>query len=151
MAVYDPATGTWSSFEQPMPTKREHLILVAHENLLWAIGGRTAENTDVVEVFDPVDGTWAEADPLPIAVSGHTGAVLDGEIHVTGGEDLVAIKVFPDHQVLGADGTWRLDEPAPAGRHGLGSGAINGSWYVVGGAPGPDLSVSARLDIYAPD
>lgn len=151
LLIYDPEADSWSTHPELMPTAREHVVAVAFEGQLWVIGGRTGENLDVVEIFDPESGVWTEGPRLATPTSGHTAVVFDGEIHVTGGEDLIGVRIIREHQVIGSDETsWRLEEEIPMGRHGLGSGVISGGWYVAAGGPGVDLSVSARVDVWNP-
>lgn len=81
LLIYDPEADSWSTHPELMPTAREHVVAVAFEGQLWVIGGRTGENLDVVEIFDPESGVWTEGPRLATPTSGHTAVVFDGEIH----------------------------------------------------------------------
>lgn len=87
--VYDPETDQWQTLA-PLPTPRDHLAVVSHGNKLFAIGGRVNvdynRNLSSNEVYDPSTGKWSTAAGLPTARSGITAQVLNGRIHVFGGE-----------------------------------------------------------------
>lgn len=153
MFVYDPVTDTWDNSVALLPTGREHLAVVAAEGRLFAIGGRYDQdfNVPVVEIYDPQTDTWTRGPDLPVASSGLTAVYLDGRIHVSGGEDLLAAVVINDHQVLDlATMTWELWPEMPGARHGLTSQAVNGQWIVIGGAPIANIGMTGRVDIFIP-
>jgi N-acetylneuraminic acid mutarotase len=149
--AYDPSSGEWRDDRAAIPTYREHLAAVATEDALIAIGGRGTRSVDSVERYDPATDRWTPLPALPTARGGLTAAVLGGEIHVVGGENIDPPKVYREHEVfdVGA-GTWSIGTPLDRGRHGLGSGVIEGRLYVAAGGPNPDLSTSDRLDVFAP-
>jgi hypothetical protein len=140
LLIYDPATDTWDDTAPPLPTPREHLAAVAmDENYLYVIGGRTDQNLSLVEAYSPSQRAWI-SNPLPEMItprSGITAGVIDGVIHVTGGEDLTSEVTYRQHEgfnLLAA--VWETLEPLPTARHGLTSVTHEGHWYVIGGATG---------------
>jgi N-acetylneuraminic acid mutarotase len=125
--VYDPATDTWNDELAPLPTAR------------------------VVEIYDPVANTWTEGPELLVAASGMTAAVLGGQIHVVGGEELIAGRVINAHQVLDLNTmTWTEWEKPPVSRHGLGSTVLNGQWFIINGGQTVDVSASSWVNIFTP-
>jgi len=149
--AYDPQTGEWRSDLADIPTYREHLAAVAVDGAIVAIGGRGTQSVDAVERYDAATNAWTAMAPLPAARGGLAAAVLGDQVHVFGGEGVDPPKIFRDHDVLDlATGEWSVGAPMERGRHGLGIGAIDGRIYLVGGGPNPDLSVSARVDVFTP-
>jgi hypothetical protein len=60
--------------------------------------------------------------------------VLDGHIHVTGGESLSLRRTFGEHEAYDpATARWTALANLPTPRHGLASAAVSGRWYVIGG------------------
>lgn len=149
--AYEPATDTWITELAAIPTQRNHLVGVALDGRAWAIGGRWHLNEVTVESYDPQTDSWRPEAPLPVATGGATAVVLDGRIHVTGGEDFVAFSTVAAHQVYDpSSAQWALGPELPLARHGLGSAVIDGEWIVVGGGPAADYSASARVDVFVP-
>lgn len=66
-----------------MPTGRAKPAVVAHDGMLWVIGG-TQNGTPVaaVEVFDPLFGSWSSGPALPVASAARAAGVVGGDIHV---------------------------------------------------------------------
>jgi N-acetylneuraminic acid mutarotase len=89
--VYDPATNTWQT-EASMPTPRADLSANVVDGKIYLIGGGEYSNTspfysetDVNEIYDPANNTWSTGSPIPTAVYDYSSAVIDGEIYVIGG------------------------------------------------------------------
>ena len=107
---------------------------------LYAVGGRWGDggNLAAVEIYDPVAGTWTRGPDLPTPRSGLTAGVLDGQIHVTGGESLSLGRTFGEHEAYDpATAKWAVLASLPTPRHGLASGVVSGRWYVIGGGARP--------------
>lgn len=145
--AYDPESNEWETGLAPMPTPREHLTVVAAGGLIYAIGGRAGgRNLATVEVYDPVSDGWEELPGLPTPRSGLSGALVDGAIHVGGGEDLLLERTFDEHEILDLSNLeWRSGTPLTSPRHGLASAGIDGTWYVLGGATGPGAQTFVTL------
>ena len=153
MFVYDPEFDSWSQSDALLPTGREHLAVVAAEGKLFVIGGRYDQdhNLPTLEIYDPQTDSWTRGPDMPTPASGLTAAYMDGRIHVTGGEDLIASTVTNQHQVLDlATMTWEQWPELPGARHGLTSQAVNGQWIVIGGAPVANIGMTGRVDIFTP-
>lgn len=83
---YDPATDQWTA-RAPMPTPRNDLFAGAVGGKIYAVGGRigsaqitVAEDTNVVEEYDPARDQWIGKGRAPIRRSGMAGAVSNGRI-----------------------------------------------------------------------
>jgi len=134
--VYDPETDTWDTSLAPLPTVREHLTAVTIEGKLYVIGGRWSDvgNMAVLEVYDLETDEWTRLVDMPMASGGLTAAVVNGLIHVTGGENFSPATTFNTHMVYDPEtDTWTLAEEMPTARHGLASAAVEEKWYVIGG------------------
>jgi hypothetical protein len=120
---------------------------------VWAIGGRPGlgANLPIVEIYHPASDTWTRGPDLPQPTSGFTAAVIDGRLHVAGGEDLGTFRTINTHQVLDLETmTWEIWPRMLQARHGLASAVLDGRWYVIAGGPSADVSASNRVDIFTP-
>jgi N-acetylneuraminic acid mutarotase len=139
---YDPATNQWST-RASMPTPRNHLFAEAVGGKVYAIGGRigsaqitVAEDTNIVEEYDPLRDQWIGKGRAPIRRSGMAGAVANGRIYLAGGE-------YQDWE--GAKAFWAVQSYDPAtdhwdtlprmqlAHHGFAAGIIGGTLHVAGG------------------
>jgi hypothetical protein len=74
---------TW----RPCPTARANLATAEVGGLVYAIGGiPQANDTDVVETFNPRSGRWTTSLPLPQPRAFAGAAGLGGLLYVAGGE-----------------------------------------------------------------
>ncbi len=142
--VYDPRagnlqSGAWSG-AAPLPVARDHLVIIAVDGKIHAIGGRTGSPIDRValhDVYDPATDMWTPAAPLPTPRSGLAGAYYRGMILVLGGE-LPPDHTFPENEAYDAKtDRWITLAPMPNGRHGFGGAAIGDNAYFVGGSLNP--------------
>jgi N-acetylneuraminic acid mutarotase len=134
--IYDLASDRWDTARAALPTQREHLTATVVDGKLYAIGGRWGDrgNLAALEIYDPAAGTWTRGPDLPIPRSGLTTGVLEGQIHVTGGESLSPGRTFGEHEVYDpATARWTALAGLPTPRHGLASAVVGGRWYVIGG------------------
>jgi hypothetical protein len=136
--AYDPGRDRWTR-GPALPRQRHHLGLVVREGRLWAIGGRTDDNTllDVVHTWRPGDAGWREGPRLPRAVSAAAEAVVDGTIHLVGGEDpaLIGGGIIDAHLTLAQDAErWEDAPPAPVAVHGAAGAELRGRLVVAGGS-----------------
>lgn len=135
--VWEP-DGGWSR-GAPLPRDRHHLAVVVRDGEIWAIGGRDHDETVLsdVDVYDPAVDRWRDGPDLPIPVSAAAAGVIDGAIHLVGGEDPAAVRggIIDRHLVLrpGED-RWSEAVPPPLSVHGAGSGVLDGQLFVAGGA-----------------
>lgn len=158
LLAYSPATDSWDTSLPSMPTRRDHLVLLALNGKLHAIGGRDIDIdkvTNAHEIYDPATRNWKSSKrpadniaPLPVARAGLGGGVLNGRIVVFGGEINGSSSpkwgVFPDTEEYNPQtNTWlrlngmpRLPEqPGGAGgRHGTNGAVVENVLYVPAGS-----------------
>jgi N-acetylneuraminic acid mutarotase len=98
------------------------------------------------EVYDPATDSWTSAAPLPTGRSGIGAAVLDGRIHVLGGE---ASHTFAENEAYDpTTDAWDEFAPLPTPRHGLGVVAVGDAIYVVAGGTRPGDSRSNVVEVF---
>lgn len=156
--IYDPATDTWDdSPRAQLSIKREHVSAYVVDGKIYVVGGRWANvNIASVEIYDPATDTWTNGAEMPHAASGYMGAVLNDQIHVFGGEQLLDECIVAAHQVYdpSAD-SWSLLSNPTINRHGGAGAAVDGKWYIVGGSMEvgvrADVSITEKMEIFTPD
>ena len=84
--------------------------------------------------YDFVDKQWKTFTTLPEPRGGQSACLLDGKIHVAGGEDLFESKTYNRHDIFDlATKSWSKGENLAIARHGFVSELIGGNWYIFGG------------------
>jgi N-acetylneuraminic acid mutarotase len=160
--AYDPKTDTWRE-RAPMPTAREHLTSAVADNKLYVIGGRQADddgspkvNVDRVEMYNPLNDSWAVMEQMPTKRSGIAAAAspINGNIYVFGGEnpfrDEGPIRTLDVAERYNPKiNNWTSEQAMPTARHGLAAMAIGGKIYVVSGGNEPGLSVSDVNEVFS--
>jgi len=167
--VYDPATNTWEK-RSPLPTARNHAIAGVVNDKIYIIGGRLgaafitrAQNTGIVEEYDPVKDQWgALKAPMPSSRSATAWGTYEGKIYVAGGEERFgagawqrtfrAVEAFDPKS-----NTWSSLPPMTYPRHGLAGDILDGKFHLVsgdvasGGGPGTEIHTNAHevLDLTA--
>ncbi len=120
-----------------MPTPRTDLAVVAHNGLLYAIGGvNEGGATDRVEVYDPKLDAWTTRSAKPTAVGLIAGVSLGDGIYVPGGfdTDLQPQSVFEIYDPQ--RDTWQTAAPLPKALGAYGLAALDGQIYLFGGGDG---------------
>jgi N-acetylneuraminic acid mutarotase len=163
--VLDIATGTWSA-AAPMLTARNHHGASLIDGKIYVVGGRIgstfiiglSNNVSTNEVYDIAKNTWAAVLGMPTPRSGIGTAVLNGRMHVLGGEaylnDLVG--TYRTHEAFDPKtNAWQRLPPMPTPRHGLAVAEIGGKMYAVSGSNvagggGPHEGVNVN-EIYDPN
>src|SRR5262245_6224690 len=92
--AYDPATNSWSP-KAPMPTPRsfDGTNGAVLGGKIYCVGGTASSTpfctvsgcTNIVEVYDPANDTWATAGPLPSARCAPAVVAINGLLYVFGG------------------------------------------------------------------
>jgi N-acetylneuraminic acid mutarotase len=146
--VFDPGTASWSQLAGMSPIL-DHLGAVAVGDRIWTIGGRVSGRSyRFVKVFDPATATWESATELPDPTSGAAEAIIDGVIHVSGGEDPDRGTVVEHHWRLDTSGgrlaRWEPLPPPPLAVHGVPGVAVGDLFLVIGGSsrPGGDSATA---------
>jgi N-acetylneuraminic acid mutarotase len=141
--VFDTDTNTWSTLAE-MPTPRNHHSVEVVDGKIYAIGGRVgscfsagwSSNIWMNDAYDIATNTWTPRAPMPTARSGTGIAVIDGKIHVLGGEGWIEDfgGVFRAHEVYDPKtNTWSRYPRMLTPRHGFAAGGIGRALYAVSG------------------
>ena len=105
-AVYDPATGTWSSTGSMSAGRLSHTLTLLEDGSVLAVGG---DGVVLAERYDSSESLWTEAGSLQQERRWHTATLLeDGRVLVTGGmtADLQALQSAEIYDP--ASGKWSL-------------------------------------------
>jgi N-acetylneuraminic acid mutarotase len=163
--VFDIATNSWSPVA-PMLTARNHHGAALIDSRIYVVGGRIgstfiiglSNNVSTNEVYDVAKNTWSSVVGMPTPRSGIGVAVLNGRMHVLGGEaylnDLVG--TYRTHEAFDPKTNgWQRLPPMPTPRHGLAVGEIAGKMYAVSGSNvagggGPHEGVNVN-EVYDPN
>jgi N-acetylneuraminic acid mutarotase len=116
------------------------IALVAHANLLHAVGGaigdtfETKKSVDWHLAYEPKADRWSERAPLPTPRD-HTGTLSVGDlIHVVGGRvDSFHTNSNLHHSYDAKEDRWRMRNPLPTARSGHGAVLYRGQIFVMGG------------------
>ncbi len=140
---YDPATNSWRP-RADMPTPRNHFFAGEVGGRIYALDGRTgsvfvnnASITDLVEAYDPAANTWALVGRAPTMRGDVNGAVLNGELVVTGGEfhsEQAKMAFWGVEAYSPASETWRTLPHLQIARHGFACAFMGNDLHVVGGS-----------------
>ena len=141
---YDPVTNAWSP-RAPNPTPRSYAAAVTVNGKIYLMGGSTIVNntftdTTSVDEYDPVTNTWTPKAPMPVAMSTHAAAELNGKIHVV--INTTHLEYDP------ATNIWTPRKPMTKARDRLGAFSWNGKLFAVGGRMG--AAVSGDVEEYDP-
>lgn len=118
--------------------------------MMYVLGGANAAGvTNAVWQYNPESDTWRAQANKPTAVQHVHGAVLNGKIHVPGGERADGsvsdvLEIFDPVQ-----NTWSTAASLPAPRSGYGLVAFEGKLYLIGGWDGS--AVTDTTFVYDPD
>ena len=154
--VYDPKADMWTT-KALMPTQRHHAASAVLDGKLYVIGGRNTNfpqrlYLDDNEMYDSKTNSWQRLEPMPTKRSASDTAVVDGTIHVFGGEVCdeggKSNKVFGDHEVYDTKlNKWTKELSMPTARHGPSIQIVNNSIFVIGGGVQPCTSQSQINEI----
>ncbi len=156
--VYDTLTNSWSK-ASPMLTARNHLGAGFINGKIYVVGGRVGShsstqsaNITANEAYDVATNVWEPKTLLPTARSGIGVVVLNGRLHVIGGEGYVGDfgGTFRTHEAYEpSSNTWQRLAPMPTPRHGFAAAVAGSRIYVVsgrnvpgGGGPAVDLTAN---------
>jgi N-acetylneuraminic acid mutarotase len=142
--IFDVAGGSWSA-GAPMLTARNHHGATVIDGKIYVVGGRIgstfiiglSNNVSTNEAYDIGKNTWSSVLGMPTPRSGIGTAVLNGRMHVVGGEaylnDLVG--TYRTHEAFDPKtNSWQRLPPMPTPRHGLAVAEIGGKMYAVSGS-----------------
>src|SRR5262249_33994269 len=116
-----------------------------------------SNNVSTNEVYDIAKDTWASVLGMPTPRSGVGVAVLDGRMHVLGGEAYIndLVGTYRPHEAYDPKtNAWERLPPMPTPRHGLAVGEVGGKMYAISGSNvagggGPHEGVNVN-EVYDP-
>lgn len=132
----DVSASRWVTRAQ-MPTARARLAVVAHDGLVYAIGGDTEDGvTGVVEVYDPLTDSWTRRASKPRPVRNIAAAVLQDRIYVPGGYDATDQAIANLEVYDPSTDSWSEAAPLPAPLFAYAIAVAEGRLYLFGGSDG---------------
>jgi N-acetylneuraminic acid mutarotase len=163
--VLDMTTGSWST-AMPMLTARNHHGASLIDGKIFVVGGRIgstfiiglSNSVSTTESYDIAKNTWSAVPGMPTPRSGIGTAVLNGRMHVLGGEAYIndLVGTYRTHEAYDPKtNSWHRLPPMPTPRHGLAVGEIGGKIYAVSGSNvagggGPHEGVNVN-EVYDPN
>ena len=152
--AYDPGEQAWETLDAPAETARIGAAAVAHDGLIYLIGG-VIDNaaTARVDVFDPDSASWRRAADLPDARASVAAAVYQGRIHIFGGRGADLSMTLTAHSAYDpASDSWSERPDLPSPRTEADAGVLEGRVYLVGGGSGggffAPFTALAVTDVY---
>ena len=140
----DYVANSWAT-KANMPTARRGLVTASVNGIVYAIGGRGANevNLTTVEAFDPAGiliYAWRSKASLPSPRAWASGAAtINGKIYVPGGLNADANPTKTLFMYKPGTDTWVKKAAMPVASYGGASVAINGKLYVLTPAAGSTL------------
>lgn len=130
--VFDPETGNFRDLPT-LPGVQSGLSVIAHDGLVYAIGGRDSFGNAiaVVRAFDTVARTWTERAPMPTARAEAAVTVLEDRIVVVGGDNGGPLQTVELYNAT--TNTWSSAPLLPAARAGAMAATVQGQVWVIGG------------------
>jgi N-acetylneuraminic acid mutarotase len=132
----DYVANSWAT-KAAMPTARRGLVTATVNGIVYAIGGRGANevNLSTVEAFDPAGiliYAWGSRASLPAPRAWSSGAAtINGKIYVPGGLNANANPTRTLYMYRPGTNSWVTKAQMPVASYGGASVAINGKLYVL--------------------
>jgi N-acetylneuraminic acid mutarotase len=144
---YDPQSDEWTALTE-IPQGVHHAPFQYHGGRLYILGGFRETSFDPVGnvwIFDLATRAWSEGTPMPTPRGASGWAVLNGRIHVVGGNaqgpetvaHTVGVLMTDDRSVNTHEAydpvtdTWMRLQPMPTPRNHLGAAAAGGRLHAV--------------------
>lgn len=119
--------------EKPTPVKGASAVLL--RGSIYIPGGLTEEgtNTNVLEVYDPVQDEWSLKEALPVGLSDYAITVHEGQIFVLGGWDGISY-LNTTYRYDPSTDKWYEESPMNFPRSHASAGILSGEICVIGGS-----------------
>jgi hypothetical protein len=144
---YDPQADAWTALTQ-LPEGVHHAAFQYHDGRLYLLGGFRETSFDPVgnvRIYDLAAGDWREGAVMPTPRGAAGWAMLNGRIHVVGGNvataavaaGLPGVSITADRSVNvheaydPATDSWSRLAPMPTPRNHLGAAALDGRLHAV--------------------
>lgn len=145
-----------------MPGPQSETVAIAWRGRVHLAGGRQPldqrnadwqdqGDTGLHQVFDPDNGQWQRAAPLPTPRNSAAGVLLDDLWHVVGGRTVRGGNLAVHEAYDFASDSWRELAPMPQAAGGIAAAVLDGRIYVFGGEYfGATSGVYAEVWTYDP-
>ena len=164
--AYTPAGDSWEAIGE-LPEGLNHAAMAYHSGQLFVLGGfreATFEPIAEVRILNLGSGEWRDGEPMPTPRGAAGFTVLNGRIHVVGGNvpspEVVAgmpdVIVTEDRSVNVHEAydpkadTWTTLAPMPTPRNHLAAAALDGRIHAVLGRADGDFTFATH-EIYDPE
>jgi N-acetylneuraminic acid mutarotase len=135
---YDLDKAQWQEMAS-MPTPRHsHAVAMDAESLI-VLGGRSktlGNQSRVVEAYDFTSNKWRSLPETPFDLAGHGAIILNGRLHVFGGENLDTGEVLQKHATLDLTNLkfgWQMAKDIAYPRHGFAAAKVGNEAWIIGG------------------
>jgi hypothetical protein len=159
---YDPSADDWTVVTR-IPEGVHHAPFQYHDGRLYILGGfreTTFQPVANVRIYDLASGEWSEGAPMPTPRGASGWALLDGRIHVMGGnatadhdhagERMTEDRSVNTHEAYDpAADRWIRLAPMPTPRNHLGAAVAGGRIHAVLGRADGDFTMTTH-EIYDP-
>jgi DNA-binding CsgD family transcriptional regulator/N-acetylneuraminic acid mutarotase len=133
---YDPDSDTWEKLlSKPIAVSDAGSAIIGGR--IYIPGGRlsSGEMTDIMEIYNILEGTWTRGPDLPDAISAYAIVAFEGKLYLFGGWDgnqfLNTVYVYDPNRELWIEGTFMS-----VARSYAGATVAGGNIYVLGGING---------------
>ncbi len=133
---YDPARGEWDETVVPeFSEERYNASAILFDNKIFLIGGRGEEDVlSKVEVYDPAQNLWYDAQDLHEEREGFTAVILNNHIYVIGGQKKEHSMMDEIEWYDESKDKWvEVNEDMPHPRVAPFAAAVNDTFYMFGG------------------
>ena len=129
------AHAQWTT-KASMSVARNDLAAGSINGMLYALGGKTANNCSgltTVEAYDPTTDMWTTKAPMPVGRYGPSAVGIGGLLYVVGGDNHCSGAGFSELDAFDpATNSWSTKSPAPSPLAGVAAAALNDVLYVLG-------------------
>lgn len=141
--IWDPTTGNWTEGVKA-PALHGETVAATLGDRIHIVGGRQPkgssnatwnDHTDTNHhlIYVPAEDRWEEGAPAPTSRNSAAGAVINGQLYVTGGRTVAGGNVNSLEVYDPNEDQWRTAAPMPQAQGGLAAASANGKLYAFGG------------------
>ena len=132
---FDPRGDRVRTIRAPDFTQRDHSQVVAFQDEIWVIGGRSPETTSV-RIYDPISEQWRAGPSIRHKRGGFAAAANEDTLVLTGGEvlDISSYTEPRSEWIRAGEDAFSSAPDLPVSVHGTAGAIVDGRFYVVSGA-----------------
>jgi PKD repeat protein len=143
------ALGSWATLTT-MPTARNDLAAGVVNGILYAVGGKTANNCTGlirVEAYNPVANNWSLKASLPAGRYGLGAAGVGDTLYAFGGDNHCSGALTNEFDAYDpTHDQWAIRTPMQVARYSPASAVVGGVLYVIGGGAGQSIGSVEAYD-----